>query len=159
MEAPADGSRALLGSDEMRGRDALINILQGEPLTEQPVRSASDRESAALLRALGAELFAAGAEIVLVLPSLHAPLAQSVLHTISRSLARPRTPKLHHLLDAVADVRTVIRDWPAPPSYGGPADLEWYRHDQVEASLDVCLFARTNLPPPPAAPPTSSPPA
>ena len=139
----------LLGSEELHRREAVVTIIQGEPLTEWSTRSQSDRESAALLRALGGELFSAGAEAVLVLPSLHAPIAEVTLRVIAKKLASWRLPSLHRMLDAVALARKTIRDWPAPPPIAANAhELEWFRHDQLEAALDICLFARYGLPPP-----------
>jgi hypothetical protein len=144
------GGRTLLGSEELRRREAVLTIIQGEPLTERSTRGQSDRESAALLRALAAELFAAGAEAVLVLPSLHAPMAEAALRIIARTLASSRTPTLHRMLDAVACARKKIRDWPEPPqAVAGKTrdarELEWFRHDQIESALDICLFARDDL--------------
>jgi hypothetical protein len=58
------------------------------------------------------------------------------------------------LLGAVDKARTIVREWPAPPEISKNADkLEWFRHDQLEAALDITLFARHRLP---AAPPLSS---
>jgi hypothetical protein len=139
----AAGGRRYLGADDLRRHEAALVVLQGEPLTEAVERGQSDRESAALLRAFAAELFAAGAEAILVLPSLHAPLAEKALQAIARRIARRRPPQLHRLLDAVAAVRQIIRDWPAPPRIAGSPDgLESFRQDQLESSFDVCLFAR-----------------
>jgi hypothetical protein len=148
-ESVEDG-RTVLGAEELRGRQAVLTIIQGEPLTERSTRGQSDRESAALLRALGAELFAAGAEAVLVLPSLHAPMAEAALRIIAQTLASSRPPSLHRMLDAVARVRKKISDWPEPPlasagSAPNPRDAEWFRNDQLELAFDICLFARDDF--------------
>jgi hypothetical protein len=137
------GGRRYLGAEELRRHEAALVVLQGEPLTEAAERGQSDRESAALLRAFAAELFAAGADVVLVLPSLHAPLAEAALQAVARQVARRRRPHLHRLLDSAAAARRAIRGWPAPARIAGnPDELESFRQDQLESSLDVCLFAR-----------------
>jgi hypothetical protein len=146
----AEGGRTVLGTEELLRYEAVLTIIQGEPLTERSTRGQSDRESAALLRALGAELFASGAEAVLVLPSLHAPMAEAALRVIARTLASSRAPSLHRMLDAVARARKKISDWPEPPqATAGNApnarDVEWFRHDQIESALDICLFARDDF--------------
>ena len=150
--AESSGStRRLIGVEDLRLHEAALFVIQGEPLTDFSNREDSDRESAALLRAFGAELFAAGAEAVLVLPSLNAPVAEAALRVIAKRFAGSRPPDLRRMLDAVADARKTIRDWPAPPKIAANAhDLEWFRHDQLEAALDICLFARTDLPPLPS---------
>ena len=147
--AESSGStRRLIGVEDMRRDDAALFVIQGEPLTDFSSREDSDRESAALLRAFGAELFAAGAEAVLVLPSLNAPVAEAALRDIAKRLASSRPPGLHRMLDAVARARKTIREWPAPPKIAATAhDLKWFRHDQLEAALDICLFARTDFTP------------
>jgi hypothetical protein len=145
-----EDGRTVLDSEKLRRRQAVLTIIQGEPLTERSTRGQSDRESAALLRALAAEVFAGGAEAVLVLPSLHAPIAEAALRVIAQTLASSRPPTLHRMLDAVARARKKISDWPEPPqATAGNApnarEVEWFRHDQIESALDICLFARDDL--------------
>ncbi len=153
------GGRRFLGVEDLRRSDSVLVVVQGEPLTEVSERGPSERESAALLRAFAAELFAAGAEAVLVLPSLHAPLAEKALQVIARKIAGRKPPSLHRLLDAVAATRKIIRNWQlvSPPLAAGAQDMESFRHDQLEAALDVCLFAR--VPSVPLVTRSSSPPA
>ncbi|HEX4966020.1 MAG TPA: ATP-binding protein [Thermoanaerobaculia bacterium] len=155
----AVGGKRFLGVEDLRGSNSVLVVVQGEPLNEVSERGPSERESAALLRAFAAELFAAGAEAVLVLPSLHAPLAEQVLQVLARKIADRKPPSLHRLLDAVADTRKIIRNWQlaGTPLAVSEHDKESFRYDQLEASLDVCLFARVPLVPVVAR--SSSPPA
>jgi hypothetical protein len=154
-EAVAEGPSSPSALLELSYPLALL-ILQHEPAFSSG-RYGSDREQAALLRAVAGEQFGRGHLAVITIPSLEPELADIVLKAIAArvsarqsrwrlpvverdfSTARPQPPEdFLRLVRAVRDARRAIGAWLAE---NGNA-IEGALDDRVEAAWDVCLFAR-----------------
>ena len=136
---PAGGSssRVVLDPELLLQDDPAVVVLQGEP-SEALFRTDSDRENAAMLRALAQRLMEAGARAVIVLPGMRAKLAGDCVATVARTLRGRRAPDLYRLLDIVAAVRQIIRESTPPKQPRGDqsaAELP------LELPFDVVLFA------------------
>lgn len=131
-------------------RPVSLLVLQAEPAFSSG-RLGSDREQAALLRAVASDLFHRGHAAVLTIPSLQPELAEVVVQAVARCLSRrpdlwdrllgpPATAEdeFMRLAHAVREARRSIATWLA--SHGNA--VEGAIDDRVEAAWDVCLFAR-----------------
>ena len=136
----------LLEPEVVAGLRARLFIVLGAP-TESGSRFDTERRDTADLRGWAADVFRAGAAMVISLPSLHPKLAEEVLQAISSALRKGGiTSAAVHA--AVRATRVRIGTWtqPAaaagdPPESGGvPAER------RVEQALDVCLFRRAPVP-------------
>jgi hypothetical protein len=124
-------------------------IVQQTP-AEAPRRLTTDREQAALLREVAADLFETRCGAAIVIPSLPPELAAAVQASLARAL-RPNgfsrslldwalepagvsTPgrELRRLARAVRAMRQVVLDW---PDFAHPED------PRREAAWDICLYA------------------
>jgi hypothetical protein len=135
----------LLEPEVVAGLQARLVIVLGAP-TEISGRFDTERRDAADLRGWAADVFRAGAETVVSLPSLQAKLAEAVLAAMASRISTGITP--HTVHNAVRAARTQIGTWaqsarPAGgPREGGGASAE----RSAEQALDVCLFRRDLAP-------------
>jgi hypothetical protein len=133
-----------------------VCIVQANPRTSESHgnRNQSDREQAAYLRLIGAELFKLGVPIVITLPTLDPVIAPRVLEKIAQGflyfhgkpatdpfLLRLWSPKLQNakrwstrqaipaFLTIIGEIQALVRESAAT------AD------DRSEVSFDVCLYA------------------
>jgi hypothetical protein len=143
----------LVGPEELPLNSSPLIIVQGEPL-DNLAQSETSREQNARLRAFAAELFAAGAGAVILVPSLPPLLAEDVVRILARRL-RPRSePSMRRLLDVVSAVRKKISKWKNPASLGPKAAIlqerskKDFARGQLELALDVVLFGRRGEEPP-----------
>ncbi len=132
------GREGLLSADAVPHQNAAFVVVQGEPQATSAARVESEREQANILRAFASQVFRAGANAVLVLPSLPSPLVVPVLTVIAEALKRTPRPKLKNLLDLREKVRRVILNWRDPDAKPDRA----LRETQLELALDVTLWAR-----------------
>lgn len=127
-----DEGDLLLEPDALPLRQFSAVIVQGEP-GPAPIRTVPERERTGELRGCSAELMAAGASVVVFVPSLPVQLAEVVLdHLLGRLSSR--SPGTGYV-DAVDDVRNVIR-----LSEAG-SDRE--REGLEELAMEVTVFARS----------------
>jgi hypothetical protein len=129
---------------------AVVVIVQAEP-ANVVVRVDTDREEAAKVRVFAAEVFAAGARLVVAIPALPPALAEKAVAELATCLGgrshsradqavmrvqaglgtRPDRD-LIRVLRAIKTMRRTINDWPG--------------FDSEELSLDVSVFGRQGLP-------------
>src|SRR5262249_43604703 len=107
-EEPAALRRGtLLASNQLPLAHVPVIVLQAEPSRLAP-RLHADREQMSLLRWYAAQVFAAGAHAVILLPTLPPALGEAVLQTIARHLASDDLPDVPCLLQALAATRQII---------------------------------------------------
>jgi hypothetical protein len=126
----------------LRGYSCLV--IQAEPV-EALTRLDADREQAAWLRAFAAEVFAAGAGTVVVLPPLTLSLQVRALRCLAEGLLHESPANLDALLNMVSDVRRLIReDVPGTLGEGSFVSPALWPPAQTleEIAFDVCLFTR-----------------
>jgi hypothetical protein len=136
-------------------------VIQARP--DDPARrAASDRRKASRLRALAADALAAGAETVVIIPSLPGPLADLVITSLARRLGpmtfRARiaeqarrlyvsqhgapTYRQVDLVAWLAEARELVEAWPLPDSsHEGPVDDEIV-DAYVELAFDITICTR-----------------
>lgn len=118
--------------------EARLILLQANP-KRSPERSGSDREKAAYLRVMAAELHAGGIPAVLTIPPLHEDLGAAVLRDIAEALRKPASSLAGPLLDALAAARLRIRESVSPLSEEGrleqALDLTFYGSDTIDWKL------------------------
>jgi hypothetical protein len=149
MRTQAIRGEILIRPDSLPLAGVAVVVVQAEPV-ETLVRFDTDREQAAYLRAFANEVFAAGAQTVIVLPALSSELAQEVLRVLRDALSGRSVPELKQILDALSRVRQAIVQWRLPAleipdslkTNEGAFDAsegtaEWL----LELALDVCLFS------------------
>jgi hypothetical protein len=161
------GDREFLDRQMLPPRLPLLVLQQAT--ADSMARLGSDREQASLLRAVAGDMFEAGCQAIIVIPSLPPQLAERVTRTIVGSIASPESRvraalnnlrvgreqdtshrALRVLATAVRDARDEIFTWPGfenEPHAGGRADGrdEGTGRDaasQREVAWDLCLFAR-----------------
>jgi len=135
----------LLEPEVVAGLQARLVIVLGAP-AETGGRLDTERRDAADLRGWAADVFRAGAETVISLPSLHPRLAEEVLAAMASRIRGGISPRAVH--EAVRAARTRIGTWPpAPPSAGPHGGGGAPAERQAEQALDVCLFRRDWAPP------------
>jgi hypothetical protein len=111
-------------------------VVQAEPAGTLD-RTPTEREQMAMLRAFAADVFAVGANAVLLVPPLPAAIAKRAVQRCSELLDGATAPSLDALLSATAALqRAILEDW-TDTGEGAPTD-----ESKVELALDVCLFAR-----------------
>lgn len=129
------GGETLINSKEVPLKQTGVVVIQAPPVEiffkTKIIRQETDRELAAYLRTFAAELMAAGAQIVLVLPALPPEVAQEVIITLSQSLQGDQIPDQQRLLKAISQVQKTIVSW-------NDSDMD----SKIELALEVCLFAR-----------------
>jgi hypothetical protein len=132
QQAPnAPAQEISVGADDLPVEDAVLVVVQAEPVTQTGLRFDSDREKAASLRLFAAQVFDAGAHNVLVVPPLSEDVAAEGLRRVASTLRGPSAPHRSQLLDATEALRQQILTSPLPPD------------DGEEVALDLCLFARS----------------
>lgn len=145
-----DDEGMLFGVDDLPIASAALVVLQAEPVPDLLPRMESDRSEVTKLRTFANDVFTAGAQAVLVLPTLPPGIAQPVLNILAGSLAKSGTSGLCLLLTAVDQMRVAIRD---RKLYESPTEREAFaganeqlqqelEETRLELALDVCLFAR-----------------
>ena len=143
---PARGT--LISPDELPLTRTGMVVLQAEPVGIS-TRQEADREDAALLRALAAEILAAGAPAVITLPALPPELLTTVLDCLGRGIKGASLLDLKRFLDILARVRKEIvqgvrvlqpLDRPQWSAAGEDPEALQKRFDRLELALDVCLF-------------------
>jgi hypothetical protein len=142
----------VLGEDRLRLGDVPLVVVQAEP-AESLDHVDSDREQAAFLRSYAAQLFAAGAQVVLLLPQLTPELAEEALNRLAESLRspepsapdEPRTltkPDLPRLLEVVRTIQQTIREGKTVAAKG----TDVLEESRKELALEVCLFMHPAAP-------------
>lgn len=154
-------SQTLVRADELPLTLPSLVIIQSEP-SEALRRTETEREQMTCLRAYASEIFTAGAQAVLVLPTLPHDLAEQVLSRFAKKLSLQSKrgeeehnpsilPDLWKILDAVTSVRQTVAQW--TPSASDPLSntlnetestesARTYASTLEELALDICLFAR-----------------
>lgn len=154
-EAAAEGPSSLNALFDLPYPLSLL-ILQHEPAFSSG-RYGSDREQAALLRALAGEQFGRGHLAVITVPSLEPELADIAVKAIATrvsarrsrwrlpvverdfSTARPQPPEdFLRLVHAVRAARRAMREWLTKQRRAE----EDAGDERLEAAWDLCLFAR-----------------
>jgi hypothetical protein len=150
-------------------------VLQQEPADSQ-ARLASDREQAALLRAVAADLFESNCGAVIVIPSLPPQLAELVMRRVATGLSPVRSAvggaltwwlwrgtdrhqsqrAIRHLAVVVRSARDLVFTWTgfetAAEQHAGQSPLPLSgrstheRWADREVAWDFCLFARPREP-------------
>ena len=135
----------LLEPEVVAGLRARLFIVLGAP-TESDSRLDTERRDAADLRGWAADVFRAGAAMVISLPSLSPALAEAVLQAIASALRKGGiTSATVHA--AVRAARVRIGTWTQPAAAGDPPESGAVPAERrVEQALDVCLFRRTPVP-------------
>jgi hypothetical protein len=147
-----DAEDLVLGADRVRLGGVPLVVVQAEP-AESLDHAHSDREQAALLRGYAAQLFAAGAQVVLVLPQLTPELAEEALNRLAESLrgpepsagdepSTPAKPDLLRLLEAVSAIQQAIREGKTVAARG----TDVLEESRRELALEVCLFVHPAAP-------------
>ncbi|MGD8489392.1 MAG: hypothetical protein PVI68_10290, partial [Anaerolineae bacterium] len=145
VEQSAMGRAGLLVSaDKLPLSQTWLVVVQGDPV-EGVARREADREDAAYLRIIAAEMLRAGSRAVLVLPSMPPELARQVVVRLGKALRLPSSVDKRRFLKAVSSVRREIIDWQyvAEPLEGGasePWNSQEFVDMLVELALDVCLY-------------------
>jgi hypothetical protein len=121
LVAPADFVAGL-------GRLRVV-VLQGFPVATDGPRTDADRDSAAMMRRVGADLMRARVPAVIVLPPLRAGLAAEALDTIFTAVALGPRDAGRRLGEAVSGVQRMIAAEP-----GANPD------DALEAAFEVCFY-------------------
>jgi hypothetical protein len=136
----------LIGAENLPLDRVGLVVVQAEP-AETTERFDPDREQAAHLRALAAELFRAGAFAVIMLPALPSQLGARALARIAEALVDSSPTDLDSLLRAARDARAVIAAGTPSSATGGAAvkrPLESVEgmppETRLELALDVTLF-------------------
>jgi len=141
--------------------DLPLLVLQQQP-TESQARVTTDREQAALLREVAADLFESTCDAVIVIPPLPPALADNLVKGLARELSagrfgfdrldrwllpdsEPRRGRLAlvRLATAVRAARALVL--PLNEARGGPMSIG-DRPDAGEVAWDFCLFARPRDP-------------
>ncbi len=134
----------LLEPQVVAGLQARLFIVLGSP-AEAGGRFDTERRDAADLRGWAADVFRAGAATVIMLPSLHPKLAETVLQAMASHIREGINAGAVHA--AVRAARTRIGSWPAPGAAGDPREGSAAAAERsVEQALDVCLFRRGRTP-------------
>ena len=135
----------LLEPEVVAGLRARLFIVLGAP-TESGSRFDTERRDAADLRGWAADVFRAGAAMVISLPSLNPALAEAVLQAIASALRKEITSATVHA--AVRTARVRIGTWSQPAASAGdpPESGAVPAERRVEQALDVCLFRRAPVP-------------
>ena len=134
----------LLEPQVVAGLQARLFIVLGAP-AEAGSRFDTERRDAADLRGWAADVFRAGAATVIMLPSLHPKLAETVLQAIASHITKGIDSRAIH--EAVRAARTHIGSWSAPAPAGDPREGSAAAAERsVEQALDVCLFRRGRTP-------------
>jgi len=134
----------LLEPQVVAGLQARLFIVLGSP-AEAGGRFDTERRDAADLRGWAADVFRAGAATVIMLPSLHPKLAETVLQVMASHIREGINAGAVHA--AVRAARTRIGSWPAPGAAGDPREGSVAAAERsVEQALDVCLFRRGRTP-------------
>jgi len=132
----ADGSSDfLLRSEDAMSRFTALQlvVLQCSPSlasSSSAERFESDRKDAALARLFAAELFAQGAPMVIVIPSLGPEMSVAVLEMLARAISK-RHRGNRTLQDAIVDVRAIVAKADESKK-GEPATRE--------TALDICFY-------------------
>jgi hypothetical protein len=116
-------------------RSALV-VVQGEP-SEFSERQQTQREQTARLRAFAADVFAAGAHRVVLLPSLPAAVAEEVLRQLGKDLRAGDQPILLFLETIERMGNVILKGYEAQVADGDPA-----AETRLELALDICVFTR-----------------
>jgi hypothetical protein len=124
-------------------------VVQAEP-ADLPRRQETEREQATCMRAYAAEVFAAGARAVIMLPTLPLELTEVVLNLLAENLSPTKAPDLWQLLNAANIVQKAVAEWRIPASLittdvleTTDAEIETtFADTMLELALDICLFAR-----------------
>lgn len=134
-------SEMLIGTEDLPLDSTEWVIVQAEPV-ELTARSQTEREQAASLRAFAADVFAAGARGVLMLPAFPPEMGAAVLQLFTKLLTG-RVSDLIFFFNTIEQMRRIIIGWPggiATPGAGGAGDdLDETR---LELALDLCVFFR-----------------
>lgn len=130
-----DGVR-YFGTEDLPLEQSALVVVQGEP-SEFSERQQTQREQTARLRAYAADLFAAGAPRVVLLPSLPEAVAEKVLHQLGADLRAGDQP-IVLFLQTIERMRSIILQGLAGrPVAGDPA-----AEARLELALDICVFTR-----------------
>lgn len=117
--------------------------MQGEPVPDLTPRLQTDRLQSAKLRTFGGDIFAAGAQVIIVLPTLPPELAETVLEILAAGLAYQPQPDLPMFLKTVDRMRDAIRDrntYTATTERSqSPAPDEQLRQELLETRLELAL--------------------
>jgi hypothetical protein len=113
-------------------------IVQGRQ-SDSRVRTQTDREVAGRLRQFGANVFAAGVPVVLVLPPMPRFLAFRSLTTIAESLTDGKLASLDAWLRLVNELRQQVVHY-------GIADSDYPFDTAVEIAYDICVYLNDDVP-------------
>ena len=135
----------LLEPEVVAGLRARLFIVLGAP-TESGSRFDTERRDAADLRGWAADVFRAGAAMVISLPSLNPALAEAVLKAIASALRKGN--HLRHRPRRRSRGPGAHRDMAQPAATAGdpPESGAVPAERRVEQALDVCLFRRAPVP-------------
>ncbi|HEX8921846.1 MAG TPA: hypothetical protein VF766_10235, partial [Pyrinomonadaceae bacterium] len=130
----------LIGTEDLPLDTTNWVVVQAEPV-ELTARLQTDREQTASLRAFAADVFAAGASNVLMLPALPEELATMVLQFFTKALA-DRTDGLT-FFNIIERMRIIIMEWPSDnPTPGAAGRGDEINETLLELALDLCVFHR-----------------
>ena len=129
----------LIAADALPMDGVSLVVVQNDP-AEITARVDSEREQAGYLRAFAAEVFAAGAQTVIVLPKMAPAVAETALREVASRLQERFALELQPLLKTVSSVRNIIRGDTVP----GSGSTDSITVTRLELAFDVCVFARQN---------------
>lgn len=138
-DSPPPEDEAHVGTENLAPEEATLVVVQAEPLEFSP-RLQTQREQTALLRAFAADVFAAGAPAVVVVPALPNPIGTMVVSRLARAISKYATRELTHgmLMRAADDMQMMVLRYLLPETSGQAALAE----AAVELALDICVFWR-----------------
>jgi hypothetical protein len=141
--------QAILSLEQVPVIRAALVIVQGEP-AEVFSRVRKDRENMRHLRQFGADLFDAGAQIVLVLPVLPTDLTRIVLQQFARELDRIKEVDADVLARGIARIQKTIVQWSPQPDSACYAEYQKVRPEErwktrLEQAFDITLFCAQGL--------------
>jgi hypothetical protein len=139
----------LLGTDSLPLSSTAVAIIQAEPIDDLTARTKTERTSVAYLRAYAADVHAAGAQTVIMLPALPPELADAVLYELAKGLSKQTTYDLQKLLDSIVNMRDIIqyKDMSKSGSHPDTTQINDELTDaeisetRMEMALDVSVFS------------------
>lgn len=137
---PAGAEQPVRISDLPLGRAAIV-VVQEEPVSRIQ-RLDVDREQTSDTRQWAADVFAAGAQTVLLIPSLPYETAAEGIRAMGEKWGASKAPSLWTLVDGVAALRRRIYQH-EPSAEEWTKDMSWSATEALnELACEVTLFAR-----------------
>jgi hypothetical protein len=144
QQEPVGRGGLLVAAEDLPREHAWLVVVQGIPV-DGMARGEADREDAAYLRAIAADMLRVGSQAVVVLPAMPPALVRKVLARLGRGLRGKHPPSLRQMLEVVTGVRAEIMDWRYDAYNSGTQTGQERSSDVVNAvlaelALDVCLY-------------------